>query len=54
MSSHNELLGAFETHDPAAIRNALAAGCSPTASIDGKSPLTLLAEMYTRTSRFAD
>jgi ankyrin repeat protein len=54
LSSNNELLGAFETHDSAAIRNLLAAGCSPTASIDGKSPLTLLAEMYTRTSRFAD
>jgi hypothetical protein len=36
MSSNNELLGAFETHDSAAIRNALAAGCSPTALIDDK------------------
>lgn len=54
MSSKNELLGAFETHDPAAIRTALAAGCSPTALIDGKSPLILLTEMYTRTSRFTD
>jgi len=54
MSSNNELLGAFETHDSAAIRNALAAGCSPTALIDDKSPLILLTEMYTRTSRFAD
>jgi len=54
MTSNSELLGAFETHDPAAIRSALDAGCSPTALIDGKSPLTLLTEMYTRTSRFAD
>ena len=54
MSSKNELLGAFETHDPAAIRAALAAGCSPTVLIDGKSPLILLTEMYTRTSRFTD
>jgi len=54
MTSNSELLGAFETHDPAAIRSALDAGCSPTALIDGKSPLTLLTEMYTRSSRFAD
>ena len=54
MSSKNELLAAFETHDPAAIRTALAAGCSPTMLIDGKSPLILLTEMYTRTSRFTD
>jgi hypothetical protein len=54
MPSNNELLGAFETQDPAAIRNALSAGWSPTALIDGKSPLILLTEMYTRTSRFAD
>jgi ankyrin repeat protein len=54
MTSNNELLGALETHDPAAIRHALAAGCSPTVLIDGKSPLIMLTEMYTRTSRFAD
>jgi len=54
MSSSNKLLGAFEAHDPAAIRKALAAGCSPTALMGSKSPLILLTEMYTRTSRFAD
>ena len=54
MSSKNQLLGAFETHDPAAIRIVLADGCSPTTPIDGKSPLILLTEMYPRTSRFKD
>jgi hypothetical protein len=53
VSSNNELLGAFETHDPAAIREALAAGSSPTAPIEGKTPLVWLMEMYTRSSRFA-
>lgn len=54
MSHEDHLLGAFESHDPADIRAALNAGASPTALLHGKTPLLALAEMYTRTSRFAD
>jgi len=54
MSATDDLCGAFETHDPSAIRAALAAGASATAPIGGKPPLLLLIEMYTRSPRFPD
>jgi hypothetical protein len=54
MSATDELVGAFETHDPAGIRAALAAGASATASIGGKPPLKLLVEMYTRSPKFGE
>jgi hypothetical protein len=47
------LLEAFELHSEAGIRRALATGVSVTALIDGKRPIDLLIEMYTRSTAFA-
>jgi hypothetical protein len=49
-----DLLTAFEYHSPSQIREALAAGESPTELIKGKTPIMSLIEMYTRTAAFAD
>ena len=43
---------AFELHSVQGIRASIAAGKSPTALIDGKRPVDILIEMYTRSSQF--
>src|SRR5688572_30954791 len=53
MSANDDLLGAFELHDSQGIRNALAAGVSPTAPVNGKRPIDWLISMYTRSPNFA-
>jgi hypothetical protein len=53
MSANNDLLVAFELHDPHGIRKALAAGASPSAPLNGKRPIDWLISMYTRSPRFA-
>ncbi len=54
MSLEDDLFGAFESHDSAAIQKVLAAGLSPTAPIHGQTPLMGLFEMYLRSPRFAE
>jgi ankyrin repeat protein len=54
MSLESDYLGAFETHSPNEIRAALNAGASPVAPINGKRPIDILIEMYTRSPRFAE
>src|SRR6185312_6903875 len=54
MSIESDFLEAFELHSPEAIRKSLAAGVSPTGLIDGKRPIDILIEMYTRSSNFAE
>jgi ankyrin repeat protein len=54
MSLESDYLGAFEVHSPDGIRDALAAGASPTQPIKGKTPIHCLIEGYLRSSRFAD
>jgi hypothetical protein len=49
----NALIDAFETHDVAAIRTALADGTDPNVPIGGKTPFVRLYEMYTRSPHFA-
>ncbi len=53
MSLESELLGAFEVHSPEGIRDALAAGASPTDLIKGQRPIDALIEAYLRSARFA-
>jgi hypothetical protein len=52
MSVTDDLVGWFELHDPDQIAAALKAGASPTAAINGKRPVDLLIEMYTRSAKF--
>jgi hypothetical protein len=52
MSHESDLLGAFEEHSVAGIRALVAAGASPTALINGKTPIVHLIEMYLRSPRF--
>jgi len=54
MSLESDLLEAFELHSPGQIRQAFAAGASPTDPIEGKRPIDILIEMYTRSEQFAD
>ena len=54
MSLEADFLGAFEEHSPKGIRDALAAGASPTALIKGKTPVASFIEGYLRSPRFAD
>ena len=54
MSLEADFLEAFEVHSPEGIRDALAAGASPTALIKGKTPIASLIEGYLRSPRFAD
>jgi len=54
MSVESELLEAFELHSPGQIRRALAAGASPIVPIEGKRPIDVLIEMYTRSGQFSD
>ena len=53
MSATDDLLVAFELHDPQGIRKALDAGASPTAPVNGKPPIDWLISMYTRSPNFA-
>lgn len=48
------LLGGFETHSSEEIQEALAAGIDVNGLLDGKTPLTLLVEMYLRSPKFSD
>ena len=52
MSANDDLLGAFELHDPQGIRKALHAGASATAPLNGKRPIDWLISMYTRSPNF--
>lgn len=54
MSTESDLLEAFELHSTSGIRRALAAGASPIDPIQGKKPIDILIEMYTRSAQFAD
>jgi len=54
MSIESDLVEAFELHSPAGIRQVLAAGASPVDLINGKRPIDILIEMYTRSPKFAD
>ena len=54
MSLESDLLEAFELHSPGQIRQAFAAGVSPIDPIEGKRPIDILIEMYTRSEQFAD
>ena len=47
------LVEAFELHSAKGIRECLSKGTSPTALIDGKRPVDILIEMYTRSPQFA-
>lgn len=53
MSLEADFLRAFEEHSPEGIRDALAAGASPTDLIKGQSPIDYLIEGYLRSPRFA-
>ena len=53
MSPTDDLLVAFEMHDPHRIQAALDAGASPTAPIDGERPIDWLIAMYTRSVHLA-
>jgi ankyrin repeat protein len=48
------LLLGFETHSTERIQEALAAGIDVNGLLDGKTPLTLLVEMYLRSPKFSD
>jgi len=48
------LLVGFETHSTEKIQAALAAGIDVNGLLDGKTPLTLLVEMYLRSPKFSD
>ena len=54
MSSEDDVLAAFETHDVPGLRRLLAAGFDPTLPLRGKWPVDRLLEMYQRSARFAD
>ena len=48
------LLLGFETHSTDKIQEAFVAGIDVNGLLDGKTPLTLLVEMYLRSPRFSD
>ncbi len=48
------LLLGFELHSTEKIQEALAAGIDVNGFLDGKTPLTLLMEMYLRSPKFSD
>ncbi len=50
----DDLLGHFECHSPEGIREALAAGISPTEPILGKLPIVWMIEMYLRSPKFPE
>ena len=53
MSANDDLLIAFELHDPQGIRKALDAGANLIAPVNGKRPIDWLISMYTRSPDFA-
>jgi hypothetical protein len=53
MSATQDLLVAFELHDPHRIQAALNAGASPRDPIDGERPIEWLIAMYTRSPNLA-
>jgi hypothetical protein len=53
MSLEADYLGAFEEHSLEGVRQALAAGASPSELIKGKTPIDCLIESYFRSPRFA-
>jgi len=53
-TSRDTLLFGFETHSATKIQEALAAGIDVNGHFDGKTPLTLLVEMYFRSPSFSD
>jgi ankyrin repeat protein len=54
MSLTEELIDAFETHSPDAIRQTFRKGINLNAPINGKRPVDILIEMYTRSPRFRE
>ena len=48
------LLLGFETHSTEKIQEALATGIDANGLLEGKTPLTLLVEMYLRSPKFSD
>jgi ankyrin repeat protein len=50
----SDFLGAAECHKPAEIRKLLGAGLSPTASINGRTPVQWMHEMYYRSDAFPE
>ena len=54
MALDDDVLGAFESHDTAALQAVIAAGFDPTRPLRGKLPLDWLLEMYLRGPRFRD
>jgi len=50
----DDLIGAFELHSVDEIRSVLDSGLDVRAPIRGKSPITWLTEMYTRSGAFPD
>lgn len=54
MNARDDLLAAFEAHSVERIRAVLDAGFDVLASIDGKTPINCLIEMYYRSDRFPD
>jgi hypothetical protein len=54
MTPQETLLLGFETHSTERILDALGAGIDVNGLLDGKTPLTLLVEMYFRSPKFSD
>jgi hypothetical protein len=54
MNARDDLLAAFEVHSVEGTRSALDAGLDVHATIDGKTPINCLVEMYYRSDQFAD
>ncbi len=54
MTPQNTLLTGFEIHSTEMIQEALASGIDVNGLVDGKTPLTLLVEMYLRSPKFSD
>jgi hypothetical protein len=54
LTSRETLLLGFEIHSTAKIQEALIDGIDVNGLLDGKTPLTLLVEMYLRSPNFAD
>ena len=50
----SDFLGAAECHQPAEIRRLLGAGLSPTAPINGRTPVQWIHEMYYRSDAFPE
>ena len=53
-TADQELLSAFDGHDPEAVRGALEAGADASRPIRGKLPVQWLLQEYTRSDRLGD